>query len=123
MFQNKGHVDNDVSTFTHGIGGHVFASTGTIASFEDRYNMSGGFFYIADYAILFDYEKIDGIVEQIWQGLVHVHGTMTEDMQKRFTRYGCSTQINKRLTACVANYFKSGHGKVVGDKEILGKRM
>ena len=35
--------------------------------------MSGGFFYIADYAILFDYEKIDGIVEKIWQGPVHIH--------------------------------------------------
>ena len=85
--------------------------------------MSGGFFYIADYAILFDYEKIDGIVEQIWQGPVQVHGTVAGGIQKRFTRYGSSTQINKRLTAYVANYFKSGHGKVVGDKEILGKRM
>ena len=85
--------------------------------------MSGRFFYIADYAILFDYEKIDVIVEQIWQGPVHVHGTGAGDIQKRFTRYGSSTQINNRLTARVANYFKSGYGKIVGDKEILGKRM
>ena len=122
-FQNKGRVDNDVSTFIHGIGGNVFASTGTIASFEDGYNMSGGFFYNADYVKLIDCKKIDGIVKHIWQGPVHVHGNVAGDIQKRFTRYGSSTQINKRLTARVTNYFKSGYGKVVGDKEILGKRM
>ena len=55
-FQNEGHLDNDVSTFTHGIGGNVIASAGTIASFGNGYSMSGGFFYIADYTILFNYE-------------------------------------------------------------------
>jgi hypothetical protein len=85
--------------------------------------MSGGFFYIADYAILFDYEKIDGVVEQIWQGPTHIHGTVRGDIKKGYTRFGSSTQINKRLTARVRNYFKLGRGTVVGDKEILDKRM
>ena len=49
--------------------------------------MSGGFFYIGDYAILFDYEKIDGIVEKIWQGPVHIHGTVAAGIKKGFTRY------------------------------------
>ena len=62
-FENTGHVDNDVSTFTHGIGGNVAASTGKITSFQDGFEMSGGFFYIAEYGIIFDYEKIDGVVE------------------------------------------------------------
>ena len=44
--------------------------------------MSGRFFYIADCAILFDYEKIDGIVEHIWQGPVHIHGTVTGGIKR-----------------------------------------
>jgi hypothetical protein len=44
--------------------------------------MSGGFFYIADYGIIFDYEKIDGVVEQIWQGPVDVHATVAGTIKK-----------------------------------------
>jgi hypothetical protein len=122
-FENTGHVDNDVSTFTHGIGGNVAVSTGKITSLQDGFEMSGGFFYIADYGIIFDYEKIDGVVEQIWQGPVHVHGTVGGTIKKGFTRFGSSTQINKRLTARVRNFWQSGKGNVVGDKEILQQRM
>jgi len=122
-FENTGHVDNDVSTFTHGIGGNVAASTGEISSFQDGFEMSGGFFYIADYRMMFDYEKIDDVVEQIWQGPAHVHATVAGTIKKGFSRVGSSTQINKRLTARVRNFFMSGNGKVVGDKEILEQRM
>jgi len=122
-FENTGHVDNDVSIFTHGIGGNVAASTGEISSFQDGFEMSCGFFYIADYGIIFDDEKIDSVVEQIWQGPVHVHATVAGTIKKEFTRFGSSTQINKRLTARVRNFFMSGKGKVVGDKEILEQCM
>ena len=85
--------------------------------------MSGGVFSIADYAILFNYEKNDGIVEHVLPGPVHIHGTVAGDIKRGYTRFGSSTQINKRLTARVRNYFKSRHGEVVGDTEILRKRM
>ena len=68
----------------HGSNG---SGTVYIASFGDGYSMSGGFFYIADYAILFDYEKIDGIVEKIWQGPAHIHGTVAAGIKKGFARY------------------------------------
>ena len=50
-------------------------------------------------------------------------GTVAGGIKKGWTRYGSSTQINRRLMPRVANYFKSGYGTVVGDKEILGKRL
>jgi hypothetical protein len=53
-FANRGHEDNDVSTWTHGISGNVFKNTGKIATFEDGFKMKGGFFYVADYGYLID---------------------------------------------------------------------
>ena len=63
------------------------SGTVCIASFGDGYSMSGGFFYIADYVVLFDYEKIDGIVEKIWQGPIHIHVTVAAGIKKEFARY------------------------------------
>lgn len=59
------HLDNDISTYTHGIGGPTEKTTGILTSFEEGFEMEGGFFYCADYAIMIDYQKIDGVVEQI----------------------------------------------------------
>jgi hypothetical protein len=110
-------LDNDASTWTHGISGNVLKETGEIATHKDGFKMKGGFFYVADYGFLIDYAKIDGVVEQIWQGPNHVHGTaLSEISDPRFTRYGSSTQINIRLKRAVEKHKANGKGGVVDDE-------
>ncbi|KAA8893908.1 hypothetical protein FN846DRAFT_787265 [Sphaerosporella brunnea] len=120
-FENLGHLDNDISTYTHGIGGNVNKATRRFAPFEEGYQMEGAFFYVADYGLLIDYDKIDGVVEQVWQGPKHVHGTVGGRVKEGFTRYGSSTQINDRLTAKVAKYQVDGEGIIVDDKEYAAR--
>jgi hypothetical protein len=112
-----GHKDNDVSKWVLGISGNVFKQTGNIATFNDGFKMKGGFFYVADYGFLIDYSQIDGVVEQIWRGNDHIHGTALGEIEdeKRFTRYGSSTQINERLTHAVNTYKKKQKGGIVDD--------
>ncbi|KAA8893285.1 hypothetical protein FN846DRAFT_1005876 [Sphaerosporella brunnea] len=120
-FENLGHLDNDVSTFTHGMGGNVDKATGRLASFEDGFRMEGAFFYVADYGLLIEYDKIDGVVEQVWQGSKHVYGTVGGKVKEGFTRYGSSAQINQRLTAKVAKYQVDGEGIIVDDQEYAAR--
>lgn len=35
---------------------------GRLKSFDEGYHSQGAFFYVADYGLLIDYEKIDGVV-------------------------------------------------------------
>ncbi|CUS09745.1 unnamed protein product [Tuber aestivum] len=116
-FENLGHTDNDASTYTHDNNSGVHENNGLLASFSDDYRQTGGFFYIADYAILIDYSLIDGVVEQVWLSPKHVHGTVSGAYPEGFTRYGNSSQINARPTKRVSRYMKEGVGKVVGDQE------
>jgi hypothetical protein len=92
-FQDIAHKANDLSTYTLGIGGNVHKETGLLASFEDGYSMTGGFFYLADYGILLDYGNIDGVVEHLWKGTKHVHGTASSVIKDGFTHFGSSTQL------------------------------
>lgn len=121
-FENKGHTDNDVSTYTHGIGGNARSDTGELASFKDGYRAEGGFFYVADYKILVDYSVIDGVVEQIWQGPKHVHSTVAGKIAEGFTRYGSSTQINTRLSRAVQQYLPNPDGKKIQGLDVLMDR-
>jgi hypothetical protein len=82
--------------------------------------MKGGFFYVADYGLLIDYSQIDGVVEQIWRGNDHIHGTALGEIEdKRFTRYGSSTQINQRLKRAVKTYKEKKEGGIVDDDTYL----
>ncbi|KAI5789164.1 hypothetical protein EDC01DRAFT_631210 [Geopyxis carbonaria] len=105
-FVNKAHRDQDVSTYTHGISAFVDTTTGQMAS--------------SDYALLIDYSKINGVVEQIWQGPHHIHATVEGTVADGYTRYGSSTQINKRLSDAVKKY-RSGQleGKHVRGVDVL----
>lgn len=90
--------------------------SGHLSSYEDGYKSTGAFFYLADYGIIMDYEFIDGVVEQIWQGPMHVHGTVNGTTEEGFTRFGSSTQINRRLAQSVGKHKHNG-GNVIGDRE------
>ena len=115
-FENRGHCDNDASSYTFGIGGNVFSKTGRIASYKDGYRQQGGFFYIADYAILIDYAVIDGVCEQVWHGPDHVHSTVKGMIAPGFTRIGSSAQVNKTLKKEVGKWIKGKSlGKLVLD--------
>lgn len=66
QFENCGHKDNDVTKYTHGIGGNC-RMDGSLASNADGFWSTGGFFYVADYGFYIDYSAIDGVVEQVSQ--------------------------------------------------------
>lgn len=83
---------------------NIFSSSSQLASFADGYNKRGGFFYIADCAIIIDYSVRDGVVDQVCQGSKHVHGTVRGQYSDGFTRLWSSGQINRTLQKQVQNY-------------------
>lgn len=103
-FENFGHVDADASSYTFGMSGNVNARTSKFTSFQDGYAQKGGFFYVADYAIMIDYSVIDGVCDQVWQGPKNVHATVRGVYQPGFTTLGSSGQINNNLKEAVKNY-------------------
>lgn len=116
-FEKKGHEDNDLSRYTFGIGANVVATNSNLATFKDGYVQRGGFFYIADYEMIVDYRRIDGICEQIWQGPRHVHSTVKGWIKEGYTRVGSTAQINTRLAAHVRKFLERKDGKFVLDDE------
>jgi hypothetical protein len=110
--ENKGHVDNDISTYTFGVGGNAW-SNGKFSILSDGYGQSGGGFYTADYATIVHYDQIDGVCEQIWQVPAHIHSTIKGSIPSGFTQFGGSAQINFKLSRPVEECMRNPGTKYV----------
>jgi hypothetical protein len=122
-FSNKSHLDNDSSPFACVMSSPTFSKSSKLASKKDGYDVVGGEFLFQSLNMFVDLNRGDGIYKIMWKANQYQHQTMaSREPSQKFTRLGCSVQVNATLSSVLTNCSKEEAPKQSTSKKQAPKQ-